>query len=107
MEFIYDRDCGFCQRSATRLQKLAPGITIRPASLRHHAIFRRNGHDWLGHHAIGAALANGAEGRVLRGVGKLLNVNILDRPFGAIYRLIASQRHRLSRLVGAPACTIT
>ncbi|GAB2518116.1 hypothetical protein CATRI_10995 [Corynebacterium atrinae] len=106
MEFLYDRDCGFCQRGATQLQRLAPGITIRPASLRNHAIFRYGGQDWLGHHAIGAALAYGAEGRVLRGVGKLVNANVLDRPLGAIYRLIASQRHRLSRLVGAPACAI-
>ena len=106
MIFLYDRDCGFCQRSAEALVRLAPGVDVRPAGLRHHAIFRAGGEDHLGHRAIGRALASAGRNLPVRLLGRILGTPVLDPVFSTAYRLVAGQRHRLSRLVGEPACVV-
>lgn len=106
MIFLYDGDCGFCQRSADALARLAPDLDVRPAALRHHAIFRADGEDHLGHRAIGRALAVGGRTLPVRALGRVLGAPVLDPVFSAAYRLIAGQRHRLSRLLGESACAV-
>ncbi|WP_126268708.1 hypothetical protein [Corynebacterium alimapuense] len=106
MTFLYDGDCGFCHRSGILLQRLAPGLILRPANLRHHAVFRSGGVDYLGHHAIAQALFVDGRNLPLRGAGRILGLRIFDPAAAFLYRQVAKRRRGLSKLIGAPVCAV-
>lgn len=95
MTFYYDRDCAFCRAAAERLVELAPSIDVAPLPLRHHAIFRADGVDELGHRAVGRALAVGGRSRRVRLLGRVLCWRPLDRWWSGVYRWVAANRGRL------------
>lgn len=100
MTFFYDVDCGFCRRAAQRLQGFAPLIDVAALPLRHHAVYRSQGADELGHRAIGAALRDGGGAWWVRLAGRVLLLRPLDRMWSGVYRLVATNRPLFSRLMG-------
>lgn len=122
--FYYDRDCGFCEASATLLAKLSnaqmagasPENQALPAEVRQHIsaeavamtdtgaksdrVFR------YGHEAIGIALRDAGEKPLIRCAGALLLFPPLRKLWSFIYRVIASNRHHISTVFGLNACKI-
>lgn len=128
--FYFDGDCGFCQWSAGKLEKLMgagpstterPALTVRPAwasgraetperiaqEISDHAVYVDGaGELWLGHKAIGRCLSDHGAYRIARLAGTVLGMRVLSPAFAGIYKVIALNRHRLGPLVGEQACRI-
>lgn len=100
MTFYYDSDCGFCRRAALRLREIAHRVDVAGTPLRHFAVFRAPGGDELGHRAVGAALVHGGGDRWTRLLGRVLLLRPLDRLWSGVYRLVATNRPLVSRIVG-------
>lgn len=118
--FYFDADCGFCQQSARLLRLLTDAhLGVLPAhrkdqrvpvvvaeEIATHAVAHCGDEYFYGHEAIGQVLRAHGSCAGIRLVGNLLCIEAM-RPFwGWGYRLIAKNRHRLSRLVGASVCEL-
>jgi predicted DCC family thiol-disulfide oxidoreductase YuxK len=113
---LYDADCGFCTRAALAVPKLRlaigvcalqsvdlPALGVDPARAGREIPFvAASGAVSYGHLAIAGALSTGP--LPTRLVGSVLRTPGLSRIFGALYALIAANRHRLPG--GTPACKI-
>jgi predicted DCC family thiol-disulfide oxidoreductase YuxK len=117
LHVFYDADCGFCTRSARLLRRLDRGHRLRIGRLSDAAAYP----DAPPPPQLAAAMhCRDRSGRWLAGGDAWLRIAEelpALRPFGRIgrlpgarwvvervYRLIAANRHRLSRLLGDEAC---
>ncbi|WP_368410418.1 DCC1-like thiol-disulfide oxidoreductase family protein [Corynebacterium sp.] len=122
--FYYDRDCGFCEASATLLARISnahvvgasPENQALPVEVRQHIsaeavamtdtgaksnrIFR------YGHEAIGIVLRHAGKKSLFRCAGALLLFPLLRKLWSFIYRVIASNRQQISIAFGLNACNI-
>lgn len=137
--FYYDRDCGFCEASATLLAKLSrvrmigasPDDQSLPAEVRRHisteavamipvtaiatipaeaAVVEpgvKSGRKFrYGHEAIGIALREGGTKTLFRCAGTLLLFPPLTKLWSFIYKVVASNRHKISAVLGLNACKL-
>lgn len=129
--FYYDRDCGFCEASVTLLAKLSrarmigasPEDQYLPAEVRQHISAEavamipaeasvvesgiKSGRRFrYGHEAIGIALREGGTKTLFRCAGTLLLFPPLTKLWSFIYKVVASNRHRISAVLGLNACKL-
>ncbi|MBU5625256.1 MULTISPECIES: DCC1-like thiol-disulfide oxidoreductase family protein [Corynebacterium] len=129
--FYYDRDCGFCEASVTLLAKLSrvrmigpsPEDQSLPAEVRQHisaeavamipaeaAVVEPGVKSarkfWYGHEAIGIALREGGTKTLFRCAGTLLLFPPLTKLWSSIYKVVASNRHKISAVLGLKACKL-
>lgn len=103
---LYDADCGFCTRAISLAGPLrltaeigtiqgadmgALGIDPERAEREMPAI--ADGEVLYGHRAIAVGLLSGPA--PVRLLGRILGSRLVARPFGALYRWVAANRHSL------------
>ena len=117
LQVFYDSDCGFCTRSARMLRRLDRGHRLRLSRLASAAAFPdapsqaqlaaamhcrdRSGRWFSGGDAW---LRIAEEIPALRRLGRIGRIPVARWVVDRAYRLIAANRHRLSRLLGDEAC---
>ncbi len=115
---FYDQDCGFCRWSTDRIITWSRG-RVEAASLQgpradaalRHIDPARRMRSWHFVRPDGTVRSAGAAVpdllEVLPGVGFMAPVARVFRwPLEGLYWLVARNRHRLSRLIGAQACAV-
>lgn len=104
--FFYDADCGFCVWSVGKLEALTTSLPVSPGKglyIARNAYFVDSDDQvFLGHRGISRALTEYGRTPLIRWIGSLLGLPV----FAPVYRLVAWNRHRLGRFVGAPTCRI-
>ncbi|QTH60320.1 hypothetical protein J5O04_04130 [Corynebacterium hindlerae] len=104
--FFYDADCGFCVWSLGYLTRFTRDLPTSPGT---GLYIQRNAYYidptervYLGHRAIAQALRRHGRSPLVRIAGR-----VIDTPlFAPVYRIVAWNRHRLGRFVGAQVCRI-
>ncbi|MDU0478808.1 hypothetical protein QVA66_06105 [Staphylococcus chromogenes] len=104
--FYYDADCGFCTWAVTHLHRLTIDLECAPGRglyIQRNAYYvDQQERVYLGARGISIALQRHGRSPVVRALGVLAGLP----PAAVVYRLIAWNRHRLSKLLGRPACQI-
>jgi len=113
---LYDRDCGVCSETARALTMLDRRRALRLIPLQDAHIAGQPGRDQLidslhavdhaGHWHVGPQAMVEIARRIplLRPVTVLMKVPGADRGADALYRVIADNRHAISRTLGMNAC---
>lgn len=107
-ELVFDGDCGICTVSAGWVDRNCPGVT----TVSHHArgmaaidkVIWIDGDDRReGARAVAAVLRR-ARRRRHRALGRVIGLPVIRSAAEVVYLLVARNRSRISRLVGAKAC---
>lgn len=108
---VYDGDCGFCERSARFARDRAHGLRVadhRSQGLDHIdavMLVDDDGRIWSAAPAVSQALRR-FRARRWRALGVFLSLPLICAVASLVYALVARNRGRLSRFLGAPACGI-
>lgn len=108
---VYDADCGICAWSADWITRHVPAVTV--VSHTDYGVDEL-GSVWLvrepemleGADAVARVLTM-ADDRWCRVLGRMMMLPVVVVVARAVYRLIARNRRRLSRLFGLTACAVT
>lgn len=114
---LYDADCGFCTRSAQAARRClrpdadvvawqdadlsALGLTAQECDAALQWVSADGSHA-AAQRAIAALLKH--SGRPWRPLGRVLELRLIDRPAGVVYRWVAANRQRLPG--GTAACAM-
>jgi predicted DCC family thiol-disulfide oxidoreductase YuxK len=116
---LYDADCGICTRTARLLRRLdrRGALDLMPAQAADHidgvpslserlrALQVRDARGrWLSAGAAGVRIAGAVP--VLRPLAVLAGLPVLRRLVEPAYALVADNRHRISRWIGATTCEV-
>lgn len=108
---VYDADCGFCERSARFALGRSANLRIadhRSQGLDHIdavMLVDDDGNVWSAAPAVSQALRR-FRARRYRALGAFISVPPVCVIAGLVYSLVARNRGRVSRLIGAPACGV-
>lgn len=107
---VYDGDCGICEASANWITSHVRGVRV--VSHRAHGLeqidsvwFVTSSGRLEGARAV-AAILRCARGRFFRAVGVVIDLPVIRIVAAVVYRMVARNRRRLSRLFGLKACGI-
>src|SRR4051794_40123936 len=116
---LYDGDCGLCTRTARLLRRLdgRDALELTPAQAADHiegvpalaermrALQVRDADGrWLSAGAAGVRIAEAVP--VLRPIAVAARLPVVRNLVEPAYRLVAANRHRIGRWIGATACRV-
>ena len=106
MVLFYDDDCGLCTRAVSWLRVRTPGLVVEPLGTPQAAVLlvTDNGRELSGAPAVAAVLRSGTDH--WRHLGRLLQLPVLRTLAAGAYRVVAANRHRVSRLLGWQECEV-
>ena len=117
VQVFYDADCAFCTRSARWLRRIDRAHRLQLTPLREAATMagapprarlagtmhcRERSGQWFSGGAAWLRIAR--EVPALRPLGRVGQLPVVRQLVEVTYRLIAANRHRISRLTGEDAC---